>query len=448
MLHRFDLGGHDILHDALLAVVDLMGRGLEADLPAWLHPVLHVVLIWAPLTLVLILSGRIVSFFRRWHERRRLALAPTTRDGFEPSVIRYIIRHSGRAQLGLMALGLATMPVLYATFELPKEIINNAIDSQHFPIAVGPFSLGQVEYLLALSLFFLLAHLLSSGLKYCLNVQKGRVGERVLRRLRLTIFGHWRRGAGGPKRSEVIPLLAQETEPIGGFAAEVLAQPVFQGGTFLTILAFMFVQDPILGAAAVTLLPVQLAIIPILQRRINRLARRRVAEMRALGGELGDQAAGYGTGRQGVRTVASAIRNLQAIRQDTHRVKFLMKSLNNFLSALTPFFLYSIGGYLVIDGRLSLGALIAVLAAYKDLSAPLRELFTYYQQAEDVRIRYAEMLAYLRRSDNDAAATEAVYEPPSGDQVARSATSSDVYSREAPSPAIAPKRVIGAMASS
>lgn len=99
--------------------------------------------------------------------------------------------------------------------------------------------------------------------------------------------------------------------------------------------------------------------------------------MRALGGELGDQAAGYGTGRQGVRTVASTIRNLQAIRQDTHRVKFLMKSLHNFLSALTPFFLYSIGGYLVIDGRLSLGALIAVLAAYKDLSAPLRELFTY-----------------------------------------------------------------------
>lgn len=58
------------------------------------------------------------------------------------------------------------------------------------------------------------------------------------------------------------------------------------------------------------------------------------------------------------------------------------------------------------------------------------------------------MLAYLRRSDKEAAATEAVYEPTSGDQVARSATASDVYSRRAPSPGIAPKSVVGAMASS
>jgi ABC-type multidrug transport system fused ATPase/permease subunit len=447
MLHVFDFGGHEILHDTLVSVVDMLGYGLEADLPAWLHPILHVVLIWAPLTLLLILGGRIVSLFRR-RQRRRPKLAPKARGGFQPSVMGYVLRRSGRAQLGLMALGLATMPVLYATFELPKEIINNAIDSQHFPVAVGPLSLGQIDYLLALSLLFLLAHLLSSGLKYSLNVQKGRVGERVLRHLRLTIFGHWRRGAGGPKRSEVIPLLAQEAEPIGGFAAEVLAQPVFQGGTFITILVFMFAQDPILGAAAVTLLPVQLAIIPMLQRRINRLARRRVAEMRALGGELGDQAAGHGTGRQGLRNVASAVKKLQTIRQDTHRVKFLMKSINNFLGALTPFFLYSIGGYLVIDGRLSLGALIAVLAAYKDLSAPLRELFGYYQQMEDVRIRYAEMLAYLRRSEIEAAATEAACETPSGDRVARSTTASDLSSRQAPSPGITPKRVVGAMASS
>jgi len=49
----------------------------------------------------------------------------------------------------------------------------------------------------------------------------------------------------------------------------------------------------------------------------------------------------------------------------------------------------------VIDGRLSLGALVAVLAAYKDFSAPLRELFRYYQSAEDVRIRYREVLAFV-----------------------------------------------------
>ena len=72
-----------------------------------------------------------------------------------------------------------------------------------------------------------------------------------------------------------------------------------------------------------------------------------------------------------------------------------MKALNNFLTALTPFFFYSVGGYLVIEGSLTLGALIAVLAAYKDFSAPLRELFRYYQSYEDVRIRYQGVLDYI-----------------------------------------------------
>ena len=55
---------------------------------------------------------------------------------------------------------------------------------------------------------------------------------------------------------------------------------------------------------------------------------------------------------------------------------------------VTPFFFYSIGGYLVIQQELTLGALVAALAAYKDLSAPWKELLNYYQIMEDARIKY------------------------------------------------------------
>lgn len=176
------------------------------------------------------------------------------------------------------------MPVLYATLELPKIIVNNAIDARQFPVEAGGFEFEQLDYLFALCALYLLAVLLNGSMKFGLNVYKGRVGERLLRRLRLTIYRRWREGAGSERRAEVIPLVAQEVEPIGGFAAEAFALPVFQGGTFATILVFMFMQDPVLGAAAVTLLPVQLALIPRLQRRVNRLARARVAEVRGLGG--------------------------------------------------------------------------------------------------------------------------------------------------------------------
>jgi ABC-type bacteriocin/lantibiotic exporter with double-glycine peptidase domain len=72
--------------------------------------------------------------------------------------------------------------------------------------------------------------------------------------------------------------------------------------------------------------------------------------------------------------------------------------LNNFLTALTPFLFYSLGGYFVIEGRISLGALVAVLAAHKDFSAPLKELFRYYQTLEDTRIRYQEITMFFSKS--------------------------------------------------
>jgi hypothetical protein len=43
----------------------------------------------------------------------------------------------------------------------------------------------------------------------------------------------------------------------------------------------------------------------------------------------------------------------------------------------------------------SFGALVAVLAAHKDFSAPLKELLKYYQTLEDVRVRFEEMGRYL-----------------------------------------------------
>jgi len=89
------------------------------------------------------------------------------------------------------------------------------------------------------------------------------------------------------------------------------------------------------------------------------------------------------------------IRQLQELRFNIFKKKFLMKSAINFLSNVVPFFFYLIGGYLVIEGKISFGALVAVLAAHKDFSAPLRELLMYYQVTEDVRVRCREMQRFV-----------------------------------------------------
>lgn len=387
----------DPYHQLLHWIAQAIGHHLGDETPQWVHPVLHVVLIWAPLGLTVLVVTRLTRFLcGRYRRRSRLVKHQGHQVSILPDTsIRFILRYSRGAQLGLIAAGLLSMPVLYVTLELPKTIINNALAEEHLPQEYFGQAISQVSHLFILCAAYLGAIAVSGALKFYINLFKGRVGERLLRRLRLTLFRLWWAGAGSPQRSEVIPLITQEVEPIGGFAADAFALPVFQGGTFLTILVFMFAQDPILGAAAITLLPLQLALIPRLQRKINRLARRRVHEIRSLGGRLGEQAVSEALSLRDLNAVASALKRIETIRLEIHRSKFFMKSLNNFLTALTPFFFYAVGGYLVIEDRLTLGALVAVLAAYKDFSAPLRELFRYYQTVEDVRIRYDEVRWFI-----------------------------------------------------
>ena len=47
-----------------------------------------------------------------------------------------------------------------------------------------------------------------------------------------------------------------------------------------------------------------------------------------------------------------------------------------------------VGGVLAIQGQITVGALVAALAAYKDLSSPWRDLLTYYNQVQDMSLRW------------------------------------------------------------
>lgn len=366
----------------------------------WLHLVLHAVVLVGPLALFLLLLFWAYRLLRRLHQGLQAinedgSISARNSEGLPPSFFRYILRHTWRRQLWLLVGAFASLPVLYATLELPKVIVNKAIETGDFPVAFRGATLDQLEFLFVLCALFLLGVVVNGALKYVVNLHTGHLAETVLRRIRLAVYRIWRRRGlpGGP--AQLIPVIAQEVEPIGGFSGEAFVLPALQGGTFLTIFVFMLMQDPILGIAAITLLPVQLLLIPYLQRRINRLARQRVREIRRLGDLIGAKGGSPGEPFDGILPITRSFRRLQSIRFELYRRKFAMKGVSNFISHLTPFFFYTIGGYLVIEGRLSFGALVAVLAAYKDFSSPLRELFRYYQTLEDVRIRYAEIRQFL-----------------------------------------------------
>jgi ABC-type multidrug transport system fused ATPase/permease subunit len=320
----------------------------------------------------------------------------------EPTLFKYIIRYSWRQQLALTVLTVLSFPFLYYILELPKIIINQAITGDRFPRTILGFTFDQIDYLAALCGVFLFLVGANGGLKYVINVYKGIVGERMLRRLRYQMFArtlrfplpHFRRASQG----ELIAMLTAEVETLGSFIGEAVALPMFQGGTLLTILAFILVQDLTLGLAAIALYPVQMYLIPKLQRQVNLLAKERVKAVRRLSERIGETVTNIeeihanDTSELHRAIFARWVGRIYEIRLKIYRKKFFIKFLNNFIAQLTPFFFYLIGGYLVIKGELSFGALVAVLAAYKDLSPPWKELLDWYQQKEDARIKYEQLV--------------------------------------------------------
>ncbi|MBV9827723.1 MAG: ATP-binding cassette domain-containing protein [Alphaproteobacteria bacterium] len=332
-------------------------------------------------------------------------------DALEPSIYRFIMRYSLRDQIYLVVVTVISFPFLYYSLDLPKQIINEAIGSKHATVNhdILGYSLGQIQYLLLLCVVFLVLVLINGWFKYHLNVRKGRVGERMLRRLRYELFqrvlrfpmNHFDRTATG----QIIAMLTAELEPVGGFIGDSLALPIAQTGTLITIFAFMFVQNPTLGAAAISLYPVQAYFIPKMQRKIRALGRERVRKMRFLSDRIGEVIAAQveirtnaGAQHQ-LADVAQRLGEIYEIRFDIYNRKFFVKFLNNLLNQLTPFFFYLIGGIFVIYGELSFGALVAVLAAYKDLSSPWKELLDFYQNQQDVSIKYEQVVEQFQVAD-------------------------------------------------
>jgi len=327
----------------------------------------------------------------------------------ESSIFRFILRHSARQQIVLTIMTLASFPFLYASLDLPKRIVNEAIAGKKVPESFFGFHVDQVTYLFVLCGLFLTLVLVNGWFKYVINTYKGRLGERMLRRLRYELYvrvlrfplPRFRKMSAG----EIIPMITAEVEPLGGFIGDSIAIPVFQGGTLLVYIAFIFIQDPVLGAAAVSLYPFQGWLIPRLQRKVNQLGKQRVRAMRQIADRIGETVSGiqevhtHDTAAWHLADVSHRLGDVYDIRFEIYQRKFFVKFLNNFINQLTPFFFYSIGGYLVIHGRLSFGALVAVLAAYKDLAAPWKELLDWYQQKEDNRIKYEQVVEQFHVAD-------------------------------------------------
>lgn len=326
----------------------------------------------------------------------------------QDGIFRYLLKFSLRDQVSLVLLSIAALPFLYLTLELPKIIVNDAIEGQDFPKLIFGTEFAQIPFLLLLCGLFLTLVVVSGVMKFFTSTYRYRVGDRLLRRLRYDMIERLLRFPPAEFRNlpsgQVISMVTAETSNLGLFMAEAFAVPAVALGTLGTIVLFMFMQDWLMGVAAIALYPLQIWLIPKIQRQINLLQRQEVHEQRGISQRIGDVVAGvteihgHDTSQYELADFSQRLGKVYRYRTQVSSKRYLANVLNQFFSQLTPFFFLSIGGYLVIVGDISIGALVAVLAAYKDMYSPWKDLIEYYQKTEDARVRYDQLHEFFVRS--------------------------------------------------
>ncbi|MCJ2046858.1 ABC transporter ATP-binding protein [Methylobacterium sp. J-078] len=360
----------------------------------------------------------------------------------EPRLFGYIWRYSRRDQLAICLVVLASLPFYFASLDLPRRIVNDAIAGKafqhgnattpfldltiHWPTWLGGdgtvnrvfegLQLGRSELLFGLSLMFLGLVLINGAFKFYINLTKGILGERMLRRLRFQLFSLMLRFTPETMRevksSETATIIRDEVEPIGTFIGDAVVVPAFLGTQAATALAFILMQNVWLGLVAGGIVAVQIVVIPRLRREIIRLSRRRQLASRSFAGRVGEVLDGLETvtvndaGRWERAEIGGRLYGLFDLRLKIYKRKFLVKYLNNLLAQVTPFLFYAIGGMFALRGQLDIGQLVAVLAAYRDLPPPLKELIDWDQQRLDVEVKYETVAAHFAphrlRPDADA----------------------------------------------
>src|SRR6266545_3491034 len=175
----------------------------------------------------------------------------------DKNLFRYIWRHSKRDQLIIFAVVLASLPFYFASLDLPRKIVNEAIQGRAFAkgeqtatflsLSIGlpdwlggvkldlfdGFQVDRLTLLFGLSAVFLVLVLVNGAFKYWINVAKGALGERMLRRMRFDLFALILRftpeALRHVKSSETATIVKDEVEPIGAFIGDAIILPAFLG---------------------------------------------------------------------------------------------------------------------------------------------------------------------------------------------------------------------------
>ncbi|MCZ6589114.1 MAG: ABC transporter ATP-binding protein [Alphaproteobacteria bacterium] len=303
------------------------------------------------------------------------------------SLYKYIIQKSGRAQIIAALFTLALVPLATVPLELQRRMLNDAVEG------------GNLSLLIQLGALYLGAILLSDSLKYAMNRVRGRISAQVTHALRHSVYycvytvvkpESWKHNAHhSVDEGTVVSMLSSEVEKLGGFAGQAISQPLLQIGTALFVVGYMLFIEPLVAGVALALYAPQLFIVPWIQGKINVLALSRAVYVRKLGAFVVEIAEEDAIGNDVPEQFLDITNDIFAVRLRIEKLKWLMKAINNFLMKLGPFGIITFGGWMVMQGNLEVGVIVAFISGFERLGGPMRDTIAFYRQVSDAHMKYA-----------------------------------------------------------
>ncbi|MEF3697393.1 ABC transporter ATP-binding protein/permease [Desulfolutivibrio sp.] len=293
----------------------------------------------------------------------------------------------------LLVVIVVTVGARVLPLEMQKKIINQAIGLQ------------KLDLLYMYCGYYLAAVVAASGLKLVINTLQTYIGQQSLADLRKKLYAHiltmpmpfFRKASPGM----VVQSLVSEVANTGEFVGQAVAVPVTNFLTLVAFATYLFYLNPLMAGISMALYPVAIVVIPFLQKRANAANKERVDTGRKLSTMIGETISGIHEVHSNAsfnlenRRFGGFVDTLSRVRVVWNLYKYAIKVSNNFFQSLGPFVLFLVGGYLAINGRFDLGALVAFLSANEKLYDPWKELMDFYQVHQDAKVSYGRIMEYF-----------------------------------------------------
>jgi ABC-type bacteriocin/lantibiotic exporter with double-glycine peptidase domain len=289
------------------------------------------------------------------------------------TIIAYVLRFTGKHQVGLAILSTSVFALSAVPLELQRRIVNTIVDHGAFTTVVW------------LALGYASVALTEQCLKLCLNIYRGWVAEDAVRTLRTAIGGYCSLEDSAADTGVEISMILDEVEPIGGFTGVSVSEPLLQGGILVSVLSYMLYLDHSLALLSLAFFVPQLVFVPLLQAAINRRAQARILTKRGISGRVIEAAAALPHDWQWAK---APIERVFTLNMGIYRLKYTMNLLMNLMHYSAVAVALGVGGWLVLQGRLDIGTVVAIVGGLGKLNDPWGDLVNWARELSVVNVKY------------------------------------------------------------